>query len=241
MRQPRIYTDQPLAVGNTVALSPQASSHVARVLRLGMGAPLTLFNGDGFEYSAAIVAATKKEVSVCVTEGQQISRESPLGIHLGLVMSKGDRFEYALQKATELGVSSITPLTSSRCEVHLSGDRRDKKLEQWRAICIAACEQSQRNVVPQVLPIDSIQSWLALPQQGLKLVLHHRAARPLPAFDKPEALTLLVGPEGGLSDGEIDQAIAQGFQACLIGPRVLRTETAPLVAMSVAQSLWGDF
>lgn len=241
MRRPRIYSNQRLAIGDTAALAPQAASHVARVLRLGIDAQLTLFNGDGHEYGCTIVSATKKEVSVRVTEATLINRESPLETHLGLVMSKGDRFEYAIQKATELGVSSITPLTSSRCEVQLSGDRRDKKLDQWRAICIGACEQSQRNVVPELRPIDSIQSWLALPQQGLKLVLHHRAAQPLTHFDKPEALTLLVGPEGGLSDAEIDQALAKGFQACLLGPRVLRTETAPLVALAVAQSLWGDY
>lgn len=241
MRQPRIYDDQPLSVGQTVTLAPQASSHVARVLRLSPGAAVTLFNSDGYEYHCVIVEATKKSVDVVVETANPINRESPLATHLGLVISKGDRFEYALQKATELGVSHITPLTSSRCEVHLKGDRLTKKQDQWQAICISACEQSQRNVVPKVAPVTALTDWIGQSFDGLSLVLHHRAAQPLSGFERPDAMRLLVGPEGGLSEPEIQASLEKGFKACLFGPRVLRTETAPLVALSVAQALWGDF
>jgi 16S rRNA (uracil1498-N3)-methyltransferase len=241
MRQPRIYDDQPLILGQTLSLAPQAASHVARVLRLTQGATVTLFNSDGHEYESVIVSATKKSVEVLVTAANRVDRESPLTSHIGLVISKGDRFEYALQKATELGVSHITPLTSSRCEVHLKGDRLQKKLDQWQAICVSACEQSQRNVVPTVAPVSAIADWIGTPFDGLSLVLHHRAAQPLSGFERPEAVRFLIGPEGGLSEAEIEAALTAGFNACLFGPRVLRTETAPLVALSVAQALWGDF
>lgn len=201
-----------------------------------------LFNGDGCEYQAHISHAGKKNVSVKIALAAEQNRESGLDTHLGIVLSKGDRFEYALQKATELGVTRITPLFSQRSEVQLKGDRLEKKQNQWQAVCISACEQCQRNQIPEVLPAQNLAEWIKLQADGLRLVLHHRAARPMNKFSpENQQLTLLVGPEGGLTEAEIDQAHATGFQSCLIGPRVLRTETAPLAALAVAQQLWGDF
>jgi len=241
MRVPRIYTGESLSIDAELQLDALASGHISRVLRLKPGNEITLFNGDNSEYLAQIVTADKKTVSIRVKSSEVKNRESNLFTTMGLVMSKGDRFDYAIQKATELGINSITPLTSERCEVSLKGDRAEKKRAHWQAIAIAACEQCQRNRVPVIHPSMSLANWLRQDRAGLNLVLHHRAAQPIQSFEKPETLNLLIGPEGGLSETEIDLAQKHNFQSSLMGPRVLRTETAPIVALTSAQLLWGDF
>lgn len=241
MRIPRIFLDQPLQPGQAVALDDAAANHVARVLRLGVGSPVILFNGNGQEYSAEITEVDRKRVQVSVQSAESVDRESPLHIHLGIVISRGERMDFVLQKATELGVNEITPLISERCEVKLKGDRADKKLQHWQKVCISACEQCQRNVVPQVNNIQALTGWVGDTLADLKLVLHHRSAQPMQSYSAPQKLALLIGPEGGLTDSEIGLAEQKDFHSTLIGPRVLRTETAPLTAITLAQSLWGDF
>jgi len=241
MRIPRIYTQENLVIGSVLQLDAIASGHIARVLRLKAGDQIKLFNGDNSEYLAEIITADKKSVSIRVHSAEVKNRESSLITRLGLVMSKGDRFDYAIQKATELGVYEITPLTSERCEVSLKGERAEKKRAHWQAIAVAACEQCQRNRIPRINPAMSLANWLAINRTGLNLVLHHRAAMPMQSFEKPESVNLLIGPEGGLSESEIDLAQRHNFQSSLMGPRVLRTETAPIVALTAAQLLWGDF
>ncbi|TVP93679.1 MAG: 16S rRNA (uracil(1498)-N(3))-methyltransferase, partial [Pseudomonadaceae bacterium] len=167
--------------------------------------------------------------------------ESPLQVHLGQAMSRGERMDWAIQKAVELGVNAITPLFTERCEVKLQGERADKRQAHWQQVAISACEQCGRSQVPVVHPPQALADWLAQLDCELKLVLHHRTEQPLASLQKPASLGLLIGPEGGLSSEEIQRTEASGFQAVRLGPRVLRTETAPIVALSLAQQLWGDF
>ncbi|WP_160152211.1 16S rRNA (uracil(1498)-N(3))-methyltransferase [Microbulbifer sp. ALW1] len=246
MRIPRIFSAEPLAGKTEVQLDEAASRHLVKVLRLGPGRPLILFDGEGGEYAAELLESGKKaRVSIgAFTEGD---RQSPLAITLAIGISRGDRFDWVIQKATELGVSAIQPLFTERCEVKLSGDRLQKKLGQWQQIAISACEQSARNRVPEILEPVKLTQYLALTKgaSALKLVLHHRTDTSLAQLEqqlgRPDAALLLVGPEGGLSAEEIELAMQQGFHPLRLGPRVLRTETAPVAALSVLQFQWGDF
>ncbi|WP_369856390.1 16S rRNA (uracil(1498)-N(3))-methyltransferase [Candidatus Thalassolituus haligoni] len=241
MSSPRIFTDQPLIVGQTVTLDEQPSIHLLRVLRLGLGAPVRLFNGDGCEYSGTISTASKKQAAVCLLEASVADAIPPLRLHLGQVISKGDKMDFTIQKATELGVSQITPLFSERCDVRLKGERLDKKMEHWQKIAVSACEQSGRNRIPQVLPAVNLNDWYAQSDAELRLVLHPHNQQPLGQQQNPTSVALLVGPEGGLTDIEVAAGTTHGFQGLLLGPRILRTETAALAAVSVLQFLWGDF
>ncbi|MOA28269.1 Ribosomal RNA small subunit methyltransferase E [compost metagenome] len=166
--------------------------------------------------------------------------ESPLHIHLGQGLSRGERMDWAIQKATELGVNEITPIFSDRCEVRLKDERADKRLLHWRQVAISACEQCGRSRVPVIHPPVLLADWIKQTEAELKLVLHP-VAEPLVSHAKPATLAFLIGPEGGLTDAEVEQAKGNGFHAARLGPRVLRTETAPVVALAVAQQLWGDF
>lgn len=200
---------------------------------------MQLFDGSGREYLGTLVEVGKKHVSVDLHEQFAGLAESSLKIHLGQGLSRGERMDWAIQKATELGVAEITPIVSERCEVRLKEERADKRLAHWRQIAISACEQCGRSVIPTVNPPVTLHDWLRL-EADLKLVLHP-VALPLSTHAQPASLAFLIGPEGGLSDGEVEQARSAGFQPARLGPRVLRTETAPVVALSIAQQLWGDF
>lgn len=241
MRIPRIYTNANLTPGTDIQLDEGAARHLISALRMTAGQQIILFNGQGGEYSAELVQAKKGKASAMVTGFTQIDRESPLQIHLAIGISRGERMDWIVQKATELGVNQITPLFSERCEVKLSGERLHKRLGHWQQVAISACEQSQRNKVPTINPAVSLTDWLSLCDSKLKLVLHHRTDQRLSTMANGEgSIGLLVGPEGGLSQAEIDQALGSNFLALALGPRVLRTETAPLAAISILQSLWGD-
>jgi len=241
MRCPRIYSAQVLALGAQITLEADAAHHLARVLRLPIGAPLILFNGDGNEYPAEIIALDKKNVVVVISNVLTEARESPLAIHLGVAISKGERMDWVIQKATELGVTEISPLQSERVEVRLHGEREEKKLAHWRAVAISACEQCARNRIPVIDDVQPLFNWIENIQVDAKFVLHHRSVAVLDAQNAaPKSVALLIGPEGGLSELEINAAEQRGFQSLRLGPRVLRTETAPLAALSVLQFLWGD-
>lgn len=245
MRVPRFFHAQPLAASQTVLLSPETSHHLLKVLRFKPGQALQLFDGSGWQFNGQLAEAEGKLARVSLQEGEQPQVESPLVSHLGLVMSKGDRMDYGIQKAVELGVHRISPLDSKRCELRLASDRKEKKQQHWQQVARSACEQSGRVAdVPVALP-QALLAWLqALPPcapDELRLVLHPKAAKAMASLARPKQLLLLVGPEGGLDPEEIDLAHQHGFVSTLVGPRVLRTETAPLVALSLAQSLWGDF
>lgn len=241
MRIPRIHTPQPLAAGQRIDLDDNAANHVARVLRMQAGEQIRLFNGDGQDYPAVLAEVGKRTVAVEIATPVPAASESPLRIHLGQTMSRGDRMDYAVQKATELGVNDITPLHSERCEVRLKGERQEKREGHWQQVAISACEQSGRAVVPNVHPIQTLADWVNSVQADLRLVLHHHSAAPLELSTPPASVALLVGPEGGLTEEEVNLARQAGFLPVAFGNRVFRTETAPVAAISILQWLWGDF
>lgn len=240
MRIPRVYESQPLSAGALIELSDTSIQHVVRALRLRDGDLIRLFNGDGAEYSATLTGVDKRRASAQVTEVTHPAVESGLQVHIGQTLSRGERMDYAVQKATEMGVTRITPLTSERCEVRLKADREDKRLRHWQQVAISACEQSLRTRVPEILDVSPLEQWIQSVDAELKLVLHHHTAQPLQSMDAPTSVALLIGPEGGLTEAEVDAALAAGFQPVAFGPRVMRTETAPVAACAILQYLWGD-
>jgi 16S rRNA (uracil1498-N3)-methyltransferase len=239
MRLSRFFIDAPLSLGQHEL--PEAQAHyIGRVLRHAVGDAVQLFDGSGQEYLGELIEVGKKAVRVELREQFAGQTESSLRVHLGQGLSRGERMDWAIQKATELGASEITPIVSERCEVRLKDERADKRLAHWRQVAISACEQCGRSVLPVIHSPMLLADWLKHSDAELKLVLHP-VAEPLTSHASPATLAFLIGPEGGLSDGEVEQAKAAGFHAARLGPRVLRTETAPVVALAVAQQLWGDF
>ncbi len=236
----RVFEPQELATGAEIALGERNQAHLVRVLRMGPGDAFIIFNGDGGEYGAQITSAGKRDATVRIGARREPAVESPLLTHLGQVMSKGDRMEYAVQKAAELGVSEITLLSSTRCDVRLDAERFEKKREHLQMVAVSACEQSGRVRVPEIHPPMELAKWVAKAEAELKLVLHPANGRAaLPSTCRSAAL--LVGPEGGLTAEEVALAQAQGFAAMTLGPRVLRTETAPAAALAFLQARYGDF
>lgn len=235
----RVFEPQQVATGAEIVLGERNQQHLVRVLRMGPGDSFVLFNGDGGEYGAEIAGAGKREAIVRIGARREPATESPLATHLGQVMSKGDRMEYAVQKATELGVTAITLLDSARCDVRLDPDRLEKKREHLQMVAVAACEQCGRVRVPAVQAL-SLERWLARTEAALKLVLHPAGGDAMPA-ERPASVALLAGPEGGLTGEEIAAATRSGFHCWTLGPRVLRTETAPVAALTALQLAWGDF
>ncbi|WP_144212746.1 16S rRNA (uracil(1498)-N(3))-methyltransferase [Shewanella donghaensis] len=246
MRVPRIY--QPvneLALNQQVKLDEDGAAHIGRVLRMVEGDQISLFTGDSYDYLANIISANKKNVTVEIISKTENNSESPLDLHLGQVISRGDRMDFTIQKSVELGVSTITPLFSDRCGVKLSGERLDKKIGQWQKIVISACEQSGRSIVPIVRPAMTLSQWCAEQTAALKLNLHPRAAHginglTLDSINENNKVRLLIGPEGGLSEEEIAMTETHLFTDVLLGPRVLRTETASLTAITALQLRFGD-
>lgn len=242
MRIPRIYHPSPLAGVDSCLLSEDAVNHVGRVLRMKEGEQIILFDGSNHIFHARLQAVEKKQIIAKIESGELDDRESPLAIHLGQVISRGDRMEFTIQKSVELGVKTITPLWSERCGVKLNDERQDKKLQQWQKIAIAACEQCGRNEIPEIRPMMKLTDWCKEQDNMLKLNLHPRAKytiRQLPHIP-PEGVRLLIGSEGGLSAEEIQMTEKEGFTEVLLGKRVLRTETASLAAITALQVCFGD-
>jgi 16S rRNA (uracil1498-N3)-methyltransferase len=210
---------------------------------MSAGAPLTLFNGDGADYDGVIARATTDAVSVRIAAARPALRESPLEITLAQGVSRGERMDYTVQKATELGVTRVEPVTTSRGVVRLDAARARQKTEHWQAVIVSACEQCGRNRVPPVGPVTPFPQWLARGRgDSVGILLEPESGRRLADLPRPSGgLTLLAGPEGGLTDEERQAALRSGFVAVRLGPRVLRTETAALAALAAMQVLWGDF
>jgi len=242
MRLNRVFVGQPLATGSEVLLPDAAAYHVARVLRLRAGAPLVLFDGSGGDFRAEIVAVEGDRVRVSVGERSAGMGESPLAITLVQAVSRGERMDWTLQKATELGVKRIQPVLSARSVVRLDDQQAAKKLRHWQAIVAGACEQCGRSVLPEVrAPLDLARFLAESSREGQRLVLSPNGPASLAGLATTAArVELLIGPEGGLDDAEIDAATRAGFAPVRLGPRVLRTETAGIVALTVLQALWGD-
>ncbi|MFC7369121.1 16S rRNA (uracil(1498)-N(3))-methyltransferase [Vreelandella zhaodongensis] len=239
-KMPRLYVPAEFSVGAILTLPEGPARHVTRVLRMGVGAPLVLFDGHGQEAGVCLAEVGRKHTTVAIEAIWQGSGESPLAVHLGQAISKGDRMDYAIQKAVELGVAAITPLYTERGDVRLKGDREEKKLAHWQAVAASACEQSGRAVVPPVYPPKTLDNWLAERHEPLRLMLHLATGNAFDRQDNPASVALLIGPEGGLSDVDINAAVAGGFTPLTLGPRVLRTETAPVVALTLLQHHFGD-
>lgn len=240
MRLTRIFLPKPLLLNQEVALTPAASHHLLKVLRLSMGAPLIIFNGEGGEYHAELINTNNKIAVVRLEKFTPINRESLLQIHLGQAISRGEKMDFTLQKAVELGVTKITPLFTRFSNVKLNEERLAKKMLHWQGIIISACEQSGRNVLPELSLPQAIENWLPQQSAALKLILDPQGDRTLSQFSASQEVCLLVGAEGGLSAEEIQLAHQHRFQSLQLGPRILRTETAALVMLSMLQGSWGD-
>jgi 16S rRNA (uracil1498-N3)-methyltransferase len=247
MRLTRVYVDAPLASGMRLTLPAEAASHLTRVLRLEAGDACVLFNGQGGEYAARIGSVSRREVIVEVGAHDAVERESPLRIVLLQGLARGERMDTIVQKATELGVTAIRPVHTLHSGVRLDPDQTTRKLAHWRGVAASACEQCHRNTLPQILAPLPLEQALAQVPDGLKLTLS-----PTGIATDPRALTtgiaaaeqnitLLIGPEGGLAASEETMASAAGFIGLLLGPRVLRTETASLAVIATLQALAGDF
>ncbi|WP_109124741.1 16S rRNA (uracil(1498)-N(3))-methyltransferase [Dyella sp. C11] len=243
MRTIRIHVELPLAVGQELGLPAQAGEHVARVLRMTAGAPITLFNGDGVDYPSVIVAVGKRDVSVRVEAAEPVGNESPLALTLAQGVARGEKMDLIVQKATELGVARIVPLITERSEVKLDASRAEKRLAHWQAVSASACEQSGRARLPEVLPAVPLEQWLRqLPQDGaLRLALLPEGTRQANELSfTPAGGVLVVGPEGGLGQRDTAALGEAGFSGLRLGPRILRTETAGLAALAALQALHGD-
>ncbi len=240
MRIARIHVDMPLVTGQEVSLPVAAVQHLVQVLRLRSGDEVVLFNGDGRDFAANLLHCHKNGAVARIGAPGTLEPEPALRIHLGIGVSKGERMDFALQKAVELGVSSIAPLFTARSVVRLNGKRLANRGRHWHGIMTSACEQSGRRRRPALEPVQPFADWLHQPHEG-GLLLDHRSTTALRDMSLPgQQITFLVGPEGGLTQAERSAAQTAGFAAVRLGPRILRTETAPLAAIAAAQTLWGD-
>ena len=237
----RIYQPTSILANQIIELDNNAFNHVVRVLRMKEGEQITLFDGTNYICPATIYQITKKQLIVKTTEKVLQNRESPLNIHLGQVISRGEKMEFTIQKSVELGVTTITPLLSERCGVKLDTERLDKKMQQWQKIAQSACEQCHRNIVPTINPIIKLADWCQSLTNYTKLTLHPRAKSGINQLTlEHNNIALLIGSEGGLTEDEIALTTAQHFHEILLGPRVLRTETAALTAITALQVKFGD-
>ena len=244
MRNPRLFTDQSLTPGDQVVLEGAVAQHLGRVLRARAGERIVLFNGDGREFAAQVLSVSKREITIDIGGAATPDTESLVHTTLGLCLSKGDRFDWAIQKATELGVGAIAPLYSERVDFSIPPDRIEKRIAHWQQIAISACEQCGRVKVPSITPPQSLAFWVENISAEQKWVLHCAEGTGVSASavtqGAPNDAALLIGPEGGLTDQEFDVASAEGFKLLQLGPRVLRTETAPVAALSVLSVFWGE-
>lgn len=244
MPKNRFYSPDKLALDATIKLPVSAAIHAVRVLRMAEGDQAIVFNGDGLDYICTLTSVKKSAVVVTVTDSIPVKNESPLNITLLQGISSGDRMDYTIQKAVELGVKHIQPIATERSVVKLKPERAAKRLAHWQQVVHSACEQSGRAFVPQVSAPTSLSNWLTNnPQESAdRVLLNPIGAKRLAELTKPnDAIQLLIGAEGGLSQHEIDMASTNGFQSIILGPRILRTETAALAAMASMHSIWGDF
>jgi len=242
VRIPRVFVDTPLLPEAQADLPDEAAHHVHSVLRLRPGAELLLFDGRGGEYPARLLSVHRKGARVEVNAQRAIERESPLAVTLVQGISRGERMDYTLQKAVELGVTRIVPVVAERTVINLrGGEHTERRLEHWRRIVIAACEQCGRNHLPEVVQPMLLPAWLAGPRPACGLLLALSTRNGLPPLARPlPAITLLVGPEGGFAAHELEAAGKAGYQTVTLGPRTLRTETAALAALAALQALYGD-
>lgn len=242
MRLTRVFVEDELAVGQRLTVEGSAGNHIVRVLRLRVGDELTIFNGRGGEYGASIEEIRRDTVRVSVREHRNEERESAFDLTLAQGISRGERMDWVVQKATELGVTRIVPVFTERSVVHLDERQAAKKVQHWRGIAVSACEQCGRNVVPEIVAPVTLYGLLEKPLgTGISLLLSPTAQRRIVDIDgSPPGATVLIGPEGGLAQTEHDAALRSGYSSVRMGPRVLRTETAAVCALTLLQQKFGD-
>ncbi len=240
MRISRFFYPELNPKNKTFTLPESAHRHAVQVLRLKKGAIFSVFDGQGVEYFATLESVAKRESTAILGEQIEEKNESPLIITLLQGISRGERMDFALQKAVELGVNKVIPVVTERCNVQLSNGRADKRLAHWRGVMISACEQSGRSVLPELSDVTSLEEAVSNNQDSNKLVLDPQAKVGFSSVGKQQNISLLIGPEGGLSEQEVQIAKDHAFQAVNFGPRILRTETAAVAAIAVMQTLWGD-
>lgn len=244
MRLTRNYLDHPLQPGLRVTLPESVANHLLRVLRLNVGDALIVFNGDGFDYHAALVSSDRRAAQIEVQSRAAASSESALPITLGQGIARGDKMDWVLQKATEMGVAAIAPLRTQWTEVRLHGERGERRQQHWHGVIAAACEQCGRATLPTLSPASELSDWAgSAPANALRLLLDPDAESTLATCSPPlpeQPVWLVIGPEGGLSERDIATLHSAGFSGLRLGPRVLRTETAGLAAIAAMQALWGD-
>lgn len=239
---PRFYVPQPLTVGATIDL-PEAVAHHVHVLRLQPGAELSLFNGDGGEVLALLASVDKRRASATVKTFIARDVELPYEITLAQALPEASKMDWIIEKSVELGVAGFQPLAAARCVVRLSAERAEKRQAHWAGVIVAASEQSGRNRLARLAELADLKPWMAQQDLHRRILLSPRATQPLSQWARhqpPQALTLMVGPEGGFTAQEEDAAIAAGALALAMGPRILRTETAGLAAIATLNALWGD-
>lgn len=242
MASPRIFCDVRLGPGAQFALAEDAANHLAKSLRLSAGDSLVVFDGRGGEYEAVILRIDRGRVEVKTGAFRDADREPPFETGLVQGLPEADKMDWILQKSVELGASWVQPVVCDRSVVRLSGDRAARRESHWQRVMVAACEQCGRNRVPALKPTLAFRDWAAQASAGHRWMLSPGAAESLVAQPPPDGpVQLLVGPEGGLSERELDIALTIGFKRLSLGPRVLRAETAPLAALATLQALWGDF
>lgn len=240
MRIPRIFCPKPLTAGSQITLDAAASNHLLNVLRLKLGASLQLFN-DNSEYSAEIIHIEKRLAVIMLKDSMPHCPESPLRIHLMQGIARGEKMDWVLQKSVELGVAEITPVFTERCGVELTADRLAKRMQHWQSVIIHACEQSGRQAIPILHGAVNLTVCVQQAPAEVNLILHPQAKTALADIaQQPNSVKVLIGPEGGLSDAEIQLAKQNHFMEIQLGPRILRTETAPLAVIAVLQYRWGD-
>lgn len=237
----RLYLPQPLASGSTIELPDAALRHLVQVLRMQAGETLTVFNGEGGEYAATLTAVSRKAATLLLGAHDLVDREAPLAVTIAQCVSKGDRMDYAVQKSTELGAARFLPVLSARGVVKLDGERWEKKIEHWRGVAIGASEQCGRTRVPEVAMPQAFEALAASSRPGLKLLLAPGGALSIGAMPRAEEITVLIGPEGGFSEPELALADRYGWQRIGLGPRILRTETAPVAVLAALLALRGDY
>src|SRR5471030_265387 len=238
---PRFFCSQPLALGLVVTL-PEAVAHHVNVVRLAPGDAITLFNGDGGEYTAVLNSVEKKRVSAELKAYSERDVELPYALTLAQALPEASKMDWIVEKAIELGVAAIQPLAARRCVVRLSAERAEKKMAHWQGIIVSASEQSGRNRLAQLAPPQDYKHWITQQDMHRRIILTPRAEQSLADWKRhqsPQAVTLVIGPEGGLSDAEENLAIQHGALPLAMGPRILRTETAGLSAAAILSGLWG--
>jgi len=240
MRISRFFYPELNITHTQFSLPEAAHRHAVQVLRLKKGALINVFDGQGQEYEATLEQVSKRESVAVLGQKIESQNESPLDITLLQGISRGERMDYALQKAVELGVNKIIPVVTERCNVQLSNGRAEKRLSHWKGVMVSACEQSGRSVLPDLTNMMSLDEAMLINQQSSRLVLDPLAKQGFTTLEKQQQVTLLIGPEGGLSEQEIDVVTEHNYQTVNFGPRILRTETATVAAIAVMQTLWGD-